>query len=107
VLYRMRTWPEKVESPKKVESPLRHTEGKHPGYTARDFEKPIILSFSGNRRYYMAIVTDPTDLDKMRAACQAAAAVLDFITPHVKPGITTGELDRLCLQHMEELGVQS
>lgn len=55
----------------------------------------------------MAIVTDPTDLDKMRAACQAAAAVLDFIAPHVKPGVTTGELDRLCLQHMEQLGVQS
>ena len=32
----------------------------------------------------------------MRQAGQLAAATLDFITPHVRPGITTGELDRLC-----------
>ncbi len=55
----------------------------------------------------MSLVTDPNDLAKMRAACQAAADVLDFITPHVKPGVTTGELDRLCQQRMEELGVRS
>jgi methionyl aminopeptidase len=29
-----------------------------------------------------------------------AAEVLDFIEPHVKPGITTGELDRLCHEYM-------
>jgi methionyl aminopeptidase len=32
----------------------------------------------------------------MRRAGRLAAETLDFITPHVKPGITTGELDRLC-----------
>jgi len=32
----------------------------------------------------------------MRQAGILAAATLDFITPHVRPGITTGELDRLC-----------
>lgn len=32
----------------------------------------------------------------MRKAGQLAASVLDFITPHVVPGITTEELDRLC-----------
>src|SRR3954471_1383553 len=32
----------------------------------------------------------------MRDAGQLAAATLDFITPYVKPGITTGDLDRLC-----------
>ncbi len=55
----------------------------------------------------MAIVTDPNELAQMRAACQAAADILDFITPHVKPGVTTGELDRLCQQRMAELGVRS
>src|SRR5258708_39587330 len=34
--------------------------------------------------------------DGMRQAGRLAAATLDFITPYVKPGITTGELDRLC-----------
>ena len=32
----------------------------------------------------------------MRRAGQLAAETLDFITPHVKPGVTTDELDRLC-----------
>src|SRR5690606_11300957 len=50
----------------------------------------------------------PADLDKMRAACRDAARILDFITPYVKPGVTTGELDRLCLEYLtDELKVQS
>jgi methionyl aminopeptidase len=32
----------------------------------------------------------------MRQAGVLAAATLDFITPYVRPGVTTGELDRLC-----------
>ncbi len=42
------------------------------------------------------LVTDPADLDKMRAACQAAAQTLDYLATHVRAGITTGELDELC-----------
>lgn len=34
----------------------------------------------------MGTITNPADLAKMRAACQDAAKVLDFITPYVKPG---------------------
>src|SRR5438045_9666064 len=34
--------------------------------------------------------------DGMRPAGMLAAATLDFIMPHVRAGITTGELDRLC-----------
>ncbi len=55
----------------------------------------------------MGIITSPDDLQAMRAACQAAASVLDFIAPHVKPGVTTGQLNELCHQHMHELGVTS
>ena len=36
----------------------------------------------------------------MRVAGRLAAEVLDFITPHVKPGVSTGELDRLCHDYM-------
>ncbi len=36
----------------------------------------------------------------MRVAGRLASEVLDFITPHVKPGVTTGELDRLCHEYM-------
>ena len=38
----------------------------------------------------------PEDFAPMRRAGQLAAAALDMITPHVRPGVTTGELDRLC-----------
>jgi len=36
------------------------------------------------------------EIEKMRIAGQMAAEVLQFIEPHVKPGVTTEELDRLC-----------
>ena len=38
----------------------------------------------------------PEAFAAMRVAGKLAAETLDFITPHVKPGVTTGELDRLC-----------
>lgn len=54
------------------------------------------------------LVTDPEDLEKMRAACQAAAQTLDYLTPFVKPGVTTAEIDRLCREYItDELNVQS
>ena len=34
--------------------------------------------------------------DAMRRAGKLAAEVLDFVTPHVLPGVTTDALDRLC-----------
>ncbi len=40
------------------------------------------------------------EIEKMRLAGRLAAEVLDFITPHVKPGVTTGELDHLCHDYM-------
>ncbi len=42
----------------------------------------------------------PEDLAAMRVAGRLASEVLDFITPHVRPGITTGELDQLCHDYM-------
>ena len=36
------------------------------------------------------------DFAGMRAAGRLAAECLDMITPHVRPGVTTAELDRLC-----------
>ncbi len=53
------------------------------------------------------LITDPSDLEKMRKACQTAASLLDYLTPHVKAGVTTAELDRLCVERIAELGVKS
>jgi methionyl aminopeptidase len=38
------------------------------------------------------------EIEKMRVAGRLAAEVLDMITPHVKPGVTTDELNTLCHQ---------
>ncbi len=43
----------------------------------------------------------------MRRAGELAAATLDFITPHVRPGVTTGELDRLCHDFVADHGAIS
>jgi methionyl aminopeptidase len=40
------------------------------------------------------------DIEGMRLAGRLAAEVLDFITPYVVPGVSTGELDRLCHEYM-------
>ena len=38
------------------------------------------------------------EIGKMRIAGKLAAEVLEMITPHVVPGISTGELDNLCYE---------
>jgi len=43
------------------------------------------------------------DIGHMRTACRLASEVLDYITPFVKPGVTTGELDQLCLRYMRDV----
>ena len=50
------------------------------------------------------IVHGPEAFEAMRESGQFAAEVLDFITPHVKPGVTTGELDQLCHDFQIEHG---
>ena len=40
----------------------------------------------------------------MRVAGRLAAQVLDFIQPRIKPGISTGEIDKLCHDFIEEHG---
>ncbi len=42
----------------------------------------------------------PQEIEKMRVAGRLGAEVLDYITPFVKPGVTTGELDALCHDYM-------
>lgn len=42
------------------------------------------------------IIKTPEDIDKMRTAGRLAGEVLEMIGPHVKPGVTTEELDRIC-----------
>ncbi|TVR78182.1 MAG: type I methionyl aminopeptidase [Rhodospirillales bacterium] len=46
----------------------------------------------------------PADFQGMRKAGRLAAATLDMIAPHVRPGVTTDELDRLCEAFIRDNG---
>lgn len=49
----------------------------------------------------MAItIKSPAEQDGMRAACQAAASVLQYLEAHVAAGVTTGELDDLAREYV-------
>jgi methionyl aminopeptidase len=50
------------------------------------------------------VIKSDAEIAAMRLAGRLASEVLDFIAPHVKPGVTTGQLDALCHQYM--VGVQ-
>lgn len=42
----------------------------------------------------------PAEIEKMRISGRLAAEVLQMITEHVKPGVTTEELDRICYDYI-------
>ena len=45
-------------------------------------------------------IKTPDEQEKMRVAGRLAADVLDMIGDYVKPGVTTGELDAICHEHI-------
>jgi methionyl aminopeptidase len=48
-------------------------------------------------------IKNAQEIEKMRIAGRLASEVLDYITPFVKPGVTTGELDKLCHDYMVDV----
>lgn len=52
-------------------------------------------------------IKTPEEIEKMRVAGRMAAEVLELIEPHVQPGVTTAELDRICHNHIvnEQKGI--
>ncbi len=52
-------------------------------------------------------IKDEVGIAAMREACRLAAEVLDSLTPHIQPGITTLEIDRLAAQAMAAQGTRS
>lgn len=50
------------------------------------------------------MIKTSAQIEKMRVAGRLAAQVLEMITPHVQPGISTGELENICRRYiLEEL----
>lgn len=50
---------------------------------------------------------DEAGIEAMRLACRLASEVLDYLTPLIRPGITTGEIDRLAADYMKLQGTVS
>ena len=55
----------------------------------------------------LASVYAPKDFKRLRASGDLVARCFDFITPYVKAGISTGEIDRLVAQFLKENGARS
>lgn len=49
------------------------------------------------------IVKTPDEIAKMRVAGKLAADVLEMIESHVQPGISTGDLDRICHAYIVDI----
>ena len=45
-------------------------------------------------------IKNSSEIEKMRVAGKLAAEVLEMITPYVIPGVSTGELDKICFDHI-------
>ena len=45
-------------------------------------------------------IKTPEEIEKMRVSGRLAAEVLQMIAPYIRPGVTTGELDRICHDHI-------
>jgi methionyl aminopeptidase len=48
-------------------------------------------------------IKTPAEIEKMRVAGRLAAEVLDHVTTHIRAGVTTNEIDRLCHAYMTEI----
>lgn len=56
----------------------------------------------------MAIsIKTPEQIEKMRVAGRLAAEILEIIEPYVVPGVSTGELDRICDDYITQNSMRS
>ncbi|MGB2517092.1 MAG: M24 family metallopeptidase, partial [Pseudomonadales bacterium] len=49
------------------------------------------------------IIKTPDQIEKMRIAGRLAAEVLEMIEPHVKPGVTTNQLNQICHDYIVDV----
>ena len=55
----------------------------------------------------LASVYAPKDFKRLRAAGDVVARCFDFISPHIKAGISTGAIDTMVAQFLKENGARS
>jgi methionyl aminopeptidase len=76
----------------------KHTHHHH------DHEGPCNHHHDFEDEVHEIIIHGPKEFEGMRKAGQLAAQTLDFITPYVKAGVTTDELNQLCHQFIIDHG---
>jgi methionyl aminopeptidase len=70
---------------------------------------PVIIQESANfpqvldNRGMKISIKSEKDVEMMRIAGRLAAEVLQIVAPHVKPGVSTEELDRICHEHIVQV----
>ena len=52
-------------------------------------------------------IKNEREIEKMRLACRAASDVLDRLASQIRPGVTTGDIDRAAAEYMSEAGCKS
>lgn len=57
------------------------------------------ISFGTEQEFMSIIIKTPEEIEGLRKAGRTAGELLDYLTPFVKPGITTAELDRLAYDY--------
>jgi methionyl aminopeptidase len=62
----------------------------------QDTRSDALLATHGERDDHRIKIHGAEAFEGMRRAGKLAAETLDFVTPYIKPGVTTDELDRLC-----------
>lgn len=55
----------------------------------------------------MIIIHSKSEIERMRKAGKAAAELLNYLEPMVKPGVSTGEIDRAAEEWTQERGYRS
>ena len=55
----------------------------------------------------LASVYAPKDFKRLRASGDLVARCFDFISPHIKAGISTGEIDRMVAEFLKANGARS
>ncbi len=60
------------------------------------------ISQSGTGKFMAILSKTQEEIEKMRVSGRLAAQVLEMIEPHVKPGITTAELDSICHDYITQ-----
>jgi len=58
--------------------------------------QPLKIDVDATSRSMSVPIKTTGEIDKMRVAGRLAAQVLEMIGEHVRPGVTTGDLDRIC-----------